>query len=229
MEQLLILHGALGGSDQFDELIAHLPQFEIHTLDFRGHGARANHSEAYSLKGFKEDVLNYIEDNNLSNPYVFGYSMGGYVAICLEKQKPGTFSGIVTLGSKVEWSPEIATKEASKCNPEIIESKVPAFAKALEERHGDQWKSVLNRTAEFMRGLGEQNPIQDVVHADLKCGVTMLLAEDDNMVSKEETEALAQKIGAEFRIVEDSKHPIEQVDVSALADEINSALAATAE
>ena len=38
-------------------------------------------------------------------PLCFGYSMGGYAALLLEAMSPGTLGGVVTLGTKFEWTP----------------------------------------------------------------------------------------------------------------------------
>jgi pimeloyl-ACP methyl ester carboxylesterase len=88
---LLLLHGALGASSQFAQLIPLLDDdFELHTLDFEGHGGRKfafGSSEIspmprrpFSMEGFVKNVLDYLERQSIDQTHIFGYSMGGYVA-----------------------------------------------------------------------------------------------------------------------------------------------------
>jgi esterase/lipase len=131
MKQLLVLHGALGAQQQFEELKTLLEsQFTVHTLNFEGHGGRTSNAP-FSMDLFVENVRDYLQENNLSSCSVFGYSMGGYVALKFAAKFPGTVNEIVTLGTKFGWSPEIALKETAMLNPEKIEEKVPKFAAAL--------------------------------------------------------------------------------------------------
>jgi pimeloyl-ACP methyl ester carboxylesterase len=62
--------------------------FEVHTLNFRGHGGRNFGAEDFSIDCFTEDVLNYLEEQNLDEIAILGYSMGGYVALNLAKKTP---------------------------------------------------------------------------------------------------------------------------------------------
>ena len=86
--------------------------------------------------------------------HLFGYSMGGFIALLSAANGNKKIHSITTLGTKMKWSPRIAENEVKQLNPELIEEKVPAFAKSLEERHGDHWKDLMRRTADYMVLLG---------------------------------------------------------------------------
>lgn len=132
MKTLLLLHGALRAKDQLQPLAEALQvNFEVHHLNFSGHGGKP-FSEAFTIQQFAEEVLEYISSHQLKNVYVFGYSMGGYVALFLANRYPQTFEKIFTLATKFKWSPELALQEIKMLDPKIIEERIPAFAKTLQ-------------------------------------------------------------------------------------------------
>ena len=219
MEHLLLLHGALGGKDQLLPLQDSLQsQFNIHLLEFEGHGSTSAHRENYSLDGFVHQLNNAID--SIGEPtHIFGYSMGGFVALISAARGNASIKSVTTLGTKVRWNPEIASSEVKHLDAEKIREKVPKFFQALQGRHGDHWIEVLNRTANFMRSLGERNPLSMETASSINCPVQLLLADQDQMVSKEETEEVSHWIPqSQFHVVSESHHPIEKVNLSALKE-----------
>ena len=221
MNHLILIHGALGASDQLiplgEKLEAH---FDIHYLELDGHGESASFTRPFTMDHFI-DQLNQLSNSLEGEIHVFGYSMGGFVALLSSSQGNSKIKSIFTLGTKLEWDPEIAKKEIRMLDPEIIEEKVPAFAKALEKRHGNNWKLVLKKTAELMSELGETQPINQQSMSRVNCPVHLCLADNDEMVNQEETQMIQGMISdCQFSILSDSKHPIEKVNLDELALEI---------
>jgi pimeloyl-ACP methyl ester carboxylesterase len=222
MQDLLLLHGALGGKQQLEPLRATLQdKFNVHTLNFEGHGGRPTNLP-YSIDRFVQNVLDHLQENNIENCHVFGYSMGGYVALKLASQYPGKLRSILTLGTKFAWSPEIATKETAMLNPEKIEEKVPKFAAALEALHAPlDWKEMMRGTAEMMRNLGDRPALTREDLKNIEIPVTLLLGSEDVMVTPHETvDVQLQLKNSMYELVYGWHHPIERVDVSELADVI---------
>jgi pimeloyl-ACP methyl ester carboxylesterase len=58
--------------------------FEVHTLDLRNHG-RSFHTNEMSYKLMADDVLDYMDRQDLSKVSILGHSMGGKVALQLTK------------------------------------------------------------------------------------------------------------------------------------------------
>ncbi|NRA47992.1 MAG: alpha/beta hydrolase, partial [Phaeodactylibacter sp.] len=122
---LLLLHGALGSKAQFSALKAKLNiDFEVFDFDFQGHGGRTVESP-FTMDLFTDNVLSFLDDNDLGKVHIFGYSMGGYVTLNTALKLPGRISKITTLGTKFDWSLESAEKEIKMLNPEKVEEKVP--------------------------------------------------------------------------------------------------------
>lgn len=218
MKDIILLHGAIGATDQLESLASVLrsQQFNVYMLDFSGHG-KTPFKNNFSIKQFADELKLFIQENNLSKPSVFGYSMGGYVAIYLAYQQPTLLGSIITLGTKFEWSPEIAAKEVKMLDSKTIIEKVPKFAEALKERHGNDWEVLLQKTVTMMLDLGENNTLKLNDFSSIENKVLIGLADKDTMVSLDETIAVYKQLknGAMY-ILPNTKHPIETVKVELL-------------
>jgi pimeloyl-ACP methyl ester carboxylesterase len=131
---LLLLHGALGSQKQFDPIIPLLEdQFDVHRFDFEGHGENVSDT-AYSMKLFSQNVVEYLDKHSIEKTNVFGYSMGGYVALKTALAEPDRIGKIATLGTKFNWSLEAAQREVRMLNPDKIEEKGPPFCSKAGSR-----------------------------------------------------------------------------------------------
>ena len=89
MQHLLLLHGAIGSKEQLFPLAKVLREkYTVHTLNFTGHGGENIPEEPFSIELFAKDVLRYMDQHNIEHTSLFGYSMGGYVAMYLQKNIP---------------------------------------------------------------------------------------------------------------------------------------------
>jgi esterase/lipase len=220
---ILLLHGAIGSKSQLCEIADYLSnEFKVFTLDFEGHGA--NSSEVpFSIHLFKSNVLNFIKSNKLDSVSIFGYSMGGYVALQLAAEYPELVESIFTYGTKFDWNEEASVKESSKLNPEIIEERFPDFAKGLKSLHGElNWKNVLHKTAAMMIQMGKAKENQ-INFSDIECPCLLSWGTNDKMVTKTETLVTVCKINkSNFFEFENQPHPIEQLDCSIISESISS-------
>src|SRR5688572_12709211 len=111
MNHILLLHGALGNSTDFDKLKPLLEKnYIVHSINFPGHGGNEM-PVSFSITFFAEYVEEYCKIHSLSGINVFGYSMGGYVAVYLAHKRPSLFKKIITLGTVLYWDETIAAKE----------------------------------------------------------------------------------------------------------------------
>ena len=214
MKNIILLHGAIGAKDQLEPLAVELKQqgYHVHTLSFSGHG-KTPFATNFGIEQFALELEQFITTHDLQKPTVFGYSMGGYVALYLAKQQPNLLGNIITLGTKFEWSPEISAKEVKMLDSKTIIEKVPKFAEALQKRHGNDWELLLQKTAEMMLGLGNKNILSLNDFTAVENKLLIGLADKDNMVSLEETTAVYKQLknGAMY-MLPNTKHPIETVN-----------------
>jgi len=219
MKDIILLHGAIGATDQLNPLADNLSAkgFSVHQFSFSGHG-KMPFKEHFSIEQFAAELYQYILERNLAQVNVFGYSMGGYVALYLESQRPNLIGKIATLATKFDWTPEGAVKEAAMLNPETIQQKVPQFAESLQNRHGENWLELLNKTAEMMKTLGDVPLLNEDVLKTIESPVLLGLGDKDSMVSLDETrKVFAALPKANMYMLPSTKHPIEGVNVELLA------------
>ena len=222
-QNILLLHGALGTKHQLKNLKEVLSKdFTVHDLNFSGHG-RCESEADFSLNLFTQNVIDYLNENEIKNLNIFGYSMGGYVALNVAQKHPDMVEKVMTLGTKFNWTKESAEKEVRMLNPEKIVEKVPAFAKMLAETHGENnWKKVLNKTAKFMSDLGSGAKLNDEELATIQHEIRIAVGDKDRMVTIDESEKSADLMpNGKLVILENFEHPIEKVDHVVLASKIS--------
>lgn len=217
---LLLLHGALGSQSQFAPVIEKLnDHFSIYTYDLEGHGGKPIPAN-FSITSFEKELIQFMDEHDLDHIPVFGYSMGGYIALSASKNHPGRISQIMTLGTMLKWSPEIATNETKMLDPDIIEAKIPKFAQQLHERHSPQdWKMVMKKIAEMMIEMGDGAAMKNDDFSQIDIPVLVGLGSNDQMVTLDHTLEMVDLMpGATFITFEGWKHPIESVNVQELAN-----------
>lgn len=226
---VVVLHGALGSGAQMQPVVealrAQRRYAEVLAVELPGHGQTPLAAEtAFDLRTFALALQAAIHDAGLVRPVVFGYSMGGYVALLLELLAPGTIGGIVTLGTMLHWTPTIAAAAASRLDPQVIQAKLPAYAATLAARHSGVggWKVVLTHTAAMLRELGEEPLLTNALLGSIHCPVHLLVGERDESVSLDDAVSAAAHLPrARASLLPDVPHPIEKVDVHLVCGEVS--------
>lgn len=156
--------------------------------------------------------------------YVFGYSMGGYVGLMTENLRPGTLLGLVTLGTKFDWSLESGAREIKKLDADFLRTKAPEFVNDLIRLHGaDRWTGLLTETAGMMRDLVEGGALETAQMKGIQSKVLFCRASDDRMVSRAETEAVAEALPKGHFLELPGAHGLNTVDVRLLAETVRQA------
>lgn len=219
-EDLVLLHGALGARGQLDAIAEAMEtHVRVHQLDFEGHGSEPPRDRPLRVQHLAENLRDFLDAREISQAGLFGYSMGGYVALYFALQHPNHVARVATLGTKFRWNRETAEREAARLDPAVIRAKVPRFAETLAVRHGRSggWEGVLARTAEFLRNLGEDPLLTDVTLGRVQQPVRIIVGDRDNTVSADESAAVARTLRAgSLTILPETPHPIEQVAVNDL-------------
>jgi len=222
MQKLLLLHGALGSAQSLQSVAALLQNdFELHTLTFEGHGGSAIPKSDFTMAFFADEVIAYLEKNNIDKTSVFGYSMGGYVGLYLAKHFPEKVEKLFTLATKLNWTVEGSVKETSMLNPTVIKEKVPKYAASLEQLHGSNWENLMQKTAAMMVNLGKNPPLAVTDFQQITTPVLLSVGDKDVMVSIEETvNAYRNLLSGQLLVMPNTIHPIEKVNAPELAHQI---------
>lgn len=222
MQQLLLLHGALGSEKSLQPLKELLQNdFEVHSFSFQGHGGSELPKNEFTIAGFANEVIAFLDENQIDSAPIFGYSMGGYVGLYLAKHFPERIQRLFTLATKLNWTIEGAQKEASMLNPILIKEKLPKYALSLEQLHGNNWEALMIKTAQMMLNLGQDPEVKDSDFEQIDIPVLLSVGDKDAMVTLEETIFVHRKIkDSQLLILPKTIHPIEKVDVVELAHQI---------
>jgi pimeloyl-ACP methyl ester carboxylesterase len=219
---LLFLHGALGCSTDLDPLMALLNErgFETHSFNFSGHGKNATEPAEFRIDNFAKDLEKFLKQHSLHNPVVFGYSMGGYVALYHSvNYEDSPLKKIFTYGTKFNWSENAISKELLMMNPEHLLEKFPHFAEALNLKHGERWKQLLRSTAHMMQNLERLDGLTREDMADIQIPVVLILGDQDRMVTSEETHLTSSWLHhSQIKTISHSKHELERSNLKEIAD-----------
>ena len=227
---LLLIHGAMGSASQLLPLERALNgSHTIHIVELEGHGNTPATQDRFTFDRFAANVREHMKARSIERTAIFGYSMGGYVALKLAAESPDLVTSVVTLGTKMNWTPEIAKVETSRLVPSKIREKVPAFAVHLSQRHRGVpggWEIVLARTAALMTELGDKILIDATVLSNIRQPVRMAVGDRDAIVSIDETASAVKQIEkGELAVLPNTPHPFEQVRPALVASMIQDFLA----
>jgi pimeloyl-ACP methyl ester carboxylesterase len=220
-KKILLLHGALGGRDQFTTLSEKLSDsFSVFSLNLEGHGGVKQTDREFKIQYFAEGVIEWMDRYHHKKLDIFGYSMGGYVALYLAVHYPDRIGKIFTLGTKFFWNEQIAAKEASMMNPEGMETKVASFANILKKRHTspNNWKEVVAKTGGLLQALGKKQEVNSLEVKRIQSRVRIGVGDKDNLVDISEAKKLYELLpNAELMVLPATPHPIEKVNQAKLA------------
>ena len=223
MQQLLLLHGAIGAMDQLSELEIYLADsFFVHRLNFSGHGGYPATHQPFSIRLFSQDVINFLDKKGIETINIFGYSMGGYVAMYLAKHHPQRIQKIITLATKFTWNEAIAANEIKMLNVDKIEEKLPDFANSLKKRHApNSWKTLLEKTAAMLVEMGEDNPLKPIDYLSIQHSTLLMLGDRDKMVTLDETLEVYKNLpNAQLAVLPNTPHPIEMINTGRIVNEL---------
>lgn len=226
MQPIVLLHGALGSARSMYPLSTLLDDIaDVHILDFSGHGEARWPEDGYSMQRFELDVLQLLEERNLSAVHIFGYSMGGFVGLRLAKSHPEKVLSVVTLATKFDWTEENCLRESQSLDADTLETKVPKFVAGLAQahpRHG--WRKVVDNTRDLLKGMSEYR-FRNGDLGSIQTKVRLMVGDRDKMVRIDETrEAFRSLPNAELAVLPGTPHALEAVNRELLAAHIRSAI-----
>ena len=92
---LIILHGLLGSSDNWQTLgKRYAESHHVWMLDARNHG-RPPHEPIHTYDAMAQDVVDFMDDQGIAKASVLGHSMGGKTVLLLAQLHPGRVDKLV--------------------------------------------------------------------------------------------------------------------------------------
>ncbi|MGV9012087.1 MAG: alpha/beta fold hydrolase [Flavobacteriales bacterium] len=213
---VVLIHGALGSSEQLRSLAKRIAPFDPILVELSGHGQKPVPPEGLSYARFLEDITEVIEGNE--QVHLFGYSMGGYAATLFAARYPERVASVCTLGSKLIWDEAGLQALLKRLDADALAKHVPAYAERLAKEHGtDRWRELVKATAELVTRDFHAPLLQPEVFARVACPVLVCSGDRDDMaLAKDSLEAAARFPKAGALILPQTKHPFDFVDLDLL-------------
>jgi len=215
---LILIHGGVYASNMWQPFLpSFVPHFRVITPDSRGQGKTNNpNDQQLSYHLMADDVAAFIKALNLTEPFVFGYSDGGQIALELGMRYPGLTKALVVgaawykfsetylkffqpLG--IEKSGVVNFEQIQRDNPELIthlkmehvRSDNPEYWKTLLKQYSVLWWTPLDYTADDFHKITEPTLI--------------LLGDSDEIIELEQAVEMYRFIpNAELAILPNATH-----------------------
>ncbi len=218
---ILFLHGALGTSEDMRALRDLIEQKGHKTLafNFSGHGISSAWPAEFRIDLFARDLDHFLKEHALKKITIFGYSMGGYVALYHKAHfEDSPIDQIFTYGTKFNWSAATVARELPMLAPDHLSEKFPQYAEVLKKKHGDRWKALLLSTAHMMQNLEKLDGLTRDDVSSIEIPVSLILGEQDRMVTQEETKTFGSWLHHHrIQVIGHSKHELEKANLTELS------------
>lgn len=221
MKTILLIHGALGAATQFDTLLPYLsPHYNCILLDLPLHGINKD-IVTPSIETYADYVIHCIEQNKHQSVSLFGYSMGGYIALLIAHRRPDLIEKVLTLATKFEWTHPSANKQLSMLNPTMMQEKIPSYTSYLNTlHHAIEWNEVVNNTYQIIEKLIAHPPIDHKLLSEIKIPCRLGVGDQDTMVTLQETmDAYKQLQLGSLYVLPSTPHPLEKVNPHLIAQQ----------
>ncbi|WP_440904109.1 alpha/beta fold hydrolase [Catenovulum sp. SX2] len=159
---LVLLHGLFGSSDNLAQLAKYLSEFFLVTnIDLPNHGASA-HSPSHSYLDMARDLTDTLAALNIDKCHLFGHSMGGKAAMTFALLNPKKVASLIVEDiSPVTYPnrhqdvfdaltelnlPQLTSRNqaVSQLNQKINSMGISQFLAKNLQRNGDSWQWKMN-------------------------------------------------------------------------------------
>lgn len=125
---IVLIHGFLGGSSMFKELMDKLAaHFDVIAIDLPGHGKSEIEVEAYTVESYAEAVIEVLHHEKIEQAIWLGHSMGGYITLAAMADELFPITKAILLHSTVNEDTEEVKEKRTNQQLEIKKDGVDAF------------------------------------------------------------------------------------------------------
>lgn len=218
---LVIIPGALGAAVQF-EAIEHLlaNQFEIFIFEIPGYGQKSK-VDTFSIAHFAEQLIEELGNKDIHQPYVFGYSMGAYIASYAALNLNFEMKKLYSLGTKFFWDEASSIKEAGMLNYNILAEKFPKYIENLNAIHLAGAQTILEKTSNLMLDLGKQPAVSPSELGKITCPIRIAVGDSDKMIPLDAAHQVFKYCSqGSFEVLPETRHEIDRVNPELLSQNL---------
>ncbi|SMB84969.1 2-succinyl-6-hydroxy-2,4-cyclohexadiene-1-carboxylate synthase [Desulfonispora thiosulfatigenes DSM 11270] len=229
-EPVLVLHGFSGSSKSFSKFSDLWSQdYQVILVDILGHGNSAKPADyrRYEMDKVAEDLKVILKNLNIAKTHLFGYSMGGRLALNFVFKYPQMIASLILESSspgleneeerelRREQDYELATFIEEKGIAEFVSywDSLPLFNLkeiAKEKKNALHQERLNNDTkglANSLRGMGtgRQKPLWHALQ-EIKVPVLLIVGEKDKKYCKIAAEMAKRLPNAQKEVVQEASH-----------------------
>jgi len=193
---LVLLHGALGTIEScFTDLLPALAYSRrVIAVELQGHGHTGDIDRAFTFRDMSEDIAGLLRALSIERVDVFGYSLGGGVALELAIRHPGVVTRLAYVGGACYHPsgvyPELLEGSNSQDHDEVDDSRWrQAYERVAPDPGG--WPRLVEKMAEMDRSFTGWSP------DELKSltAPVLLIIGDSDLVRPEHTVEMFRLLG----------------------------------
>ncbi len=215
---LLVLHGAAGTTrHEMAPLIRRLESsFHVVGVDLSGHGASAMPDGAFALDLFAADVRTVLDALDLRDAHVFGFSLGGGVALHLAAETPDRVRRLAVLQTTVDWTEAQAAQMKQRLALDTLKEQAPGRAEQLHSRHANTAR-LLRRLQAFVDTLPAASATLADAFPTLTAPTLVAAMDRDPLFELDDALALHRRLdNARLTILPGTRHNFAQVPLPSL-------------
>lgn len=216
---LVLLHGAAGCTSlETAPLMRRLESdFHVVAIDFHGHGASPSDEPSVSFDLFAEDVLACVDALDLRNVSIFGFSMGGNVALDVARRAPEQVHAVAAHGANVTWTEERAADMQVRLDANALLKKSERLADHLASHHED-WRRLFRQMHDWVATLPAQTPDMQAMAKTVDTPALITSVDRDDLFSLDETLTLYNLLpDARLEILRGDHHALPLAPLDRLA------------
>jgi methylmalonyl-CoA epimerase len=218
---LLLLHGAAGSTAlETTPLMRKLEAtFRVLAVDFTGHGRSSMPDDPeFTADLFADNARAALDHFGVEAADVFGFSMGGNMALQTARRHPDRVRRLAVHGANVAWNDDLVDAMVSRLNADVIASRQPATARRLAAAHSD-WKQLFAATQDFVEQLPALTQEMLDASAALDHPVLVSAVDEDDLFPLETPLTLYRQLpNARLAILPGRRHALPDAPLSRLAD-----------
>ncbi len=154
---LILLHGGLGVTGMFAQLIPHLARYrQVIAIELQGHGHTSDIDRPFSFEGMGDDTAALVQHLGLQKADLLGYSLGGGAALQTTIRHPDRVRKLALISTPCKrqgWYPEVLNGMAAM-NAETAQAMVgspPQQAYAQAAPDPSKWPSLVEKTGQLLK------------------------------------------------------------------------------
>lgn len=228
---ILMLHGFLGSSKDWSEVTETLKEkFFCILPDLPGHGRTMPLSESdYTMQSVAQSLLTILNQEEIKQCFLVGYSMGGRLALYLALKHSEYFSKLIlesaSPGLKTEKERDVRVESDGRVISRLktqtinefltnwyiqplfssIRQDSREFEKLLKSRSENN-SEALSKSLKFM-GTGVQPPLWDIL-PDLKSPTLLIVGANDNKFKSVASEMEERSAAISLATIESAGHNV---------------------